>query len=815
MTRRRRIMVAALLAAVPWAWTRAARAEPPAPTLETVFPAGGRAGTTVEVTVTSNNVPGVRELVCSAPDVQCKLLAPGRFELTLPAQTPPGLYDLWAQCDTGVSSPRSFFVSQRAEHLEAEPNDSPSPASPWPLDVVINGCLEKPGDQDGYFFEARRGQRIVIECWAERIDSRARVILELFDEAGRRVAVNRGYFGIDALIDFRVKTDGRYRVQLHDLTSGGSAEHYYRLDIDTGPRVAFSVPSVVTRDKASKITLYGWNLVAASDSTPTADWDRVDVEIPAEMAHATWPLPLPLQCAQSVLEGFAYQYQGGHAPIFLGVSDLPVVIGSPENHTRATAHELAVPCEVSARLGVDDACDWYAFQARRGEVLYLDVLAQRLDSALDVQMSVLDAAGEQELAQFSDDARDLATPTVSTSHLDPSGRFVAPADGRYLVAIRNLIGGVAQDSRRNYRLRLRREEPDFELLVVPRSINPTGLRVARLGREAFDVVALRRRGLDGGIRVHAVDLPEGVECPDVFLGPGVDRTCMVLAASAGASDPLAELRLEATAEMVPVRQARGATVVRAGRPNPWGRVTSRIPFAIVGEAPLRIVADGHVPLDHHLYGELNLRYCPGSIIDVAVRVERREVTHQASVKLIGEGLPLEIQNQTAEIPAGQEVGYVSFYLPPSLALGEYSFVVRAETTASVGGNSPETVVAYSNPVTFEVQRAAFQVEVQPFGPTRVKRGQVIQVAYHALRRNGFIGKIHTELAAPGCVTNVPGLRARGETFVGQADHGSLQIIVNPDAPLGQLPFLRLFSVGVLEDQPIYHGASFLSLEVVE
>ncbi len=28
-------------------------------------------------------------------------------------------------------------------------------------------------------------------------------------------------------------------------------------------------------------------------------------------------------------------------------------------------------------------------------------------------------------------------------------------------------------------------------------------------------------------------------------------------------------------------------------------------------------------------------------------------------------------------------------------------------------------------------------------------------------------------------------------------------------------FLRLFTVGVLEDEPLYHGSSFLTLEIVE
>ena len=75
--------------------------------------------------------------------------------------------------------------------------------------------------------------------------------------------------------------------------------------------------------------------------------------------------------------------------------------------------------------------------------------------------------------------------------------------------------------------------------------------------------------------------------------------------------------------------------------------------------------------------------------------------------------------------------------------------------------------------------------------------------------------MHTELAVPGRVTDGVGLRGRGETFVGQTDTGSLQIIVNEDAPLGRQPFLRLFTVGVVEDEPVFFGSSFLALEITE
>lgn len=804
------------------------------PTLNTVYPAGGQAGQVVELTVGGSNLHGLQTILCSAPGVRAELVEPTRFRLQIPADTSPGLYDLWVAGTKGVSAPRTFVIGSRPEKLEIEPNDTLAEAMPAPVACVLNGKLEKAGDADCFRFEARRGQRVILECWAERIDSRLRPVLEVFDAEGRRLQVNRGYFGVDPLIAFSVPADGAYIAKVHDLTSAGSVEHYYRLEIDTGPRVAFSIPNVIQRGMAAQVALFGWNLPggAASGGAAPLAFDRIEVEVPQSLSHAAWPLGVRLQPAQAVLRGaaFPFNFPKSHAPVVIGLTDVPVVVDVADNHTPALAQKVTVPCEVSGQLTGGDERDWYAFQAERGEVLYFDAYGQRIGSPVDLQISVFNAGAEpgtsgtgatvsslRELARFGDEVRNLSA-TVPTSHLDPAGRWVCPADGRFLVSLRNLSGGLQADPRRTYRLSVRREEPDFQIIAVPRD-GAGGINIPRGGRVALDLLALRRRGCNGAICVSAKDLPDGVDCPDVWLGPSVDCTTLVLSCDKEAAPVLNELKLEGVAQADDgtrtVRSVVGGTVVRAGTPSGWGRITSQIPLAIVGEAPLHIVADAHQPLEHHLYGRLPAKHSPGGIVDVAVQIERRDAAHQAPVKLIGVGTPDLIANSSSTIPAGEHKGYVSFYLPPTLPVGHYSLTIRAETTVPGPGQKPEAIAVYSNAMTLDVQPAAFLVDVDPFAVTQARRGEIIQIGYTAQRRNGFIGKMHTELAAPGCVTDVTGLRGRGETFTGQTESGSLQIIINDDAPLGRLSALRLLTVGVVEDEPRFLGSRFLKLEIVE
>src|SRR5207253_2875073 len=112
-----------------------------------------------------------------------------------------------------------------------------------------------------------------------------------------------------------------------------------------------------------------------------------------------------------------------------------------------------------------------------------------------LQLSVWNSAGDVLLAEWNDEFQNRGGVSLPTSHLDPSGRWVAPANGRYLLLLRNLNGGLSADPRRFYRLSVRREEPDFQLVAIPRSPAPTNFNVLKGGRFAFDVLAFRRRGM--------------------------------------------------------------------------------------------------------------------------------------------------------------------------------------------------------------------------------------------------------------------------------------------------------------------------------
>jgi hypothetical protein len=783
-----------------------ARAELPSPFLHTVFPAGGQAGASVTVELAGTALDGLRDVHSTVPGLTARKLDANRFQLTIPAGAPAGTYDLRAVGAHGMSSPRAFVVGNRAERLEKEPNDTFATAQEAPLDVVINGRVDRPGDVDCYRFRARAGQRVVLECLAERIDSKLRAVLEVYDGAGKRLAVSRGHAGIDPLVDFLAPADGAYFVKVFDLSYLGSAAHFYRLDIDTGPRPEFARPCVVTRGKPTRVKLFGRNLFPPGRPKRARGLalDCVEVEVTPPGADRHVPIPLPLRPAQVAVDAIPLYHPGGHAPVLLSVTDVPVLAAAPDNHAPGRAQEIAAPCEVSGHLENGAERHWYAVRVRRGEVLWLEAFGARIGSPVSLDLTVLDPPGRRELLRLSDALEDLGGARFPTAHPDPAGRWVAPADGRYLILVRDLIGGLKRGPRRAYRLSVRREEPDFHLAVISRRVDqPAGLNVWRGGREVVEVLAFRRRGLSGPIRVTAEKLPSGVECPDAWIGPGQDRGVLVLSAGRECAPFAGSLRLVGHADVGGTeitRPARGGTLVWPGQPMPSGRLTQEVPLATGPSAPVLLTATpGKAEVDQE------------SALDVAVELEQRFEGPAPEAHLTGVGLPRSCGDTFATIPAGKRKGWISFFFPASLPPGPYTFAVQAETVVPHGpGTARVTLV--SNPITVTVRPAHIVLKADPRNPSKIKRGKIIQLRFTAERRHGFIGKAHTELTAPG---GVVGLRARGVTLIGQSDSGSLQVIATEDAPLGRPLFLRLEAVGTVEDRPVYRATRFVELEIIE
>lgn len=106
-------------------------------------------------------------------------------------------------------------------------------------------------------------------------------------------------------------------------------------------------------------------------------------------------------------------------------------------------------------------------------------------------------------------------------------RFTAPADGDYIVRLRDVRDLHGEDYA--YRLTVRAPAPDFRLSVEPRNPNvPVG------GRIPVVVTALRLDDFDGPIEVVIEDPPAGLAATTGVIQPGQVSTTLLLSATGNA-----------------------------------------------------------------------------------------------------------------------------------------------------------------------------------------------------------------------------------------------------------------------------------------
>ena len=211
----------------------------PGPYVETLFPFGGRRGSTVEVGLQGHLLEGADKLT-----------------LALASDAPLGRQDVRARTQFGFSNPVGFEVGDLPEVLEAEPNDTADKSTAATGAVVFNGRVAKAGDIDVFRFKSPGDQRWVAEVFARRFGSPLDVLLTLQDAQGKVLQRNDDANGPDARMEFDGKKDVEYLLSVRDLTDRGGEAFGYRLTVQR-PDVT---PGFSARSGAGRVRLHqgGW-----------------------------------------------------------------------------------------------------------------------------------------------------------------------------------------------------------------------------------------------------------------------------------------------------------------------------------------------------------------------------------------------------------------------------------------------------------------------------------------------------------------------------------------------------------------------------
>jgi hypothetical protein len=650
-----------------------ARAELPHVRLDRIFPLGGQAGSEVLLEIHGRDLDEVKTLHFDHPGLKAAFVKPNQFRLTVAADMPPGTHEVRAVGRYGISAAQLFEVGRGlTEVREKEPNDSPDKAQPVPLNAVINGHSDNDGD-DFFRFPAKKGERVVLDCRAFRLNSELRAILSLSTADGKELLHSRPYYNLtDPLLDFTAPADGEYVVRLHDMTFRGGQP--YRLVISNHPQVECAFPVAMAPGAKAELLLLGRNLPGGK---PAPQWavqgqplEQVTVPFSAPkdllLDRFAFLNHLPSPC----LGARGWQFWPGGLkdclnPVTLAWADVPVTAEREPNDSADTAQPLMLPAVVSGRFDRPGDRDWYSFAAKSGEAITIDLLCERLDFPGDPFVLVFDAKG-QEVASIDDHG--INFNALAQANRDPLGTFRVPADGTYrlLVQERYRRGGA----RYQYVLRLAKGEQDLYPVVVHETPSDPSCPVLRRGGSAFYELCLNRHDLSGPVTVEAEALPQGVTCPSVQVSPQSQFANVVFTAAADAPEWAGAVRLKAWAMVGGKRMERPVRCAQRRWPNPSVNASlevREICLAVRPAAPYGIRLSAEAP-----------KVPAGGALDVKAKVARNWEDFKGKVQLVGLNLPPGFAVAATEVPADRSEATVKVKVAANVPLGEYSIVLRGD-----------------------------------------------------------------------------------------------------------------------------------------
>ncbi len=406
------------------------------------------------------------------------------LRVTVAADAELGKRELRLKTALGLSNPLAFYVGQLSEFAEQEPNDKTADAGMLSgLPLVINGQI-MPGDVDRFRLKLSKGLRLVVVAsarelrpyLADAVPGWFQATLALYDAKGDELAYDDDYrFHPDPVLFYQIPQDGEYVMEIKDAIYRGREDFVYRITVGELPFVTSIFPLGGQPGTPTTVALKGWNL-PVTELTLDAEPNEAGI--------------LPVSVRKDGLVS-------NHLPF--AVDPLPEALEQEPNNQEGGAQPIPVPAVVNGRIDSPGDTDVFRFAGRAGDELVAEVYARRLDSPLDSVLKLTDANGQQ--LAFNDDHEDKGSG-LNTHHADSYFMVRLPVNGTYYLHLSDAQhhGGAAY----GYRLRVSPPHPDFELRVVPPSLN------ARAGGAVpVTIYALRRDGFSNDIRVFLQDAPTG------------------------------------------------------------------------------------------------------------------------------------------------------------------------------------------------------------------------------------------------------------------------------------------------------------------
>ncbi len=685
-----------------------AEAQMPTTMLSSVFPPSGQAGSEIEVQITGENLDEVSKLEFSRPGItsEQKMNPPdefspkptpmeNQFTVKIAADVPPGIYEVRSVGRYGISNPRAFVVDDLKQVKREGLPDSPEKA--MPVEVGSTVVAQMTAQRKEYYkVELQKGDRVLIDCWGERIDSRIDPVIMLYDPNGRMVRRARQADPRDSLIQWEVQTAGPHIVAVHDFTFQGGADFSYRLSFRKAPYVDFIFPPVGKPGSNDQYTIYGRNLPGGQPAEGlkvrgvALEKITVNIALPNDPKSLNrLPMTGAVDSYQAGTSGFSYRVKGPDGisnAVTVHFAEAPIVMEQePANNEQAKPQKITVPSEYVGQFYPEGDRDWVAFDGKKGEVYWLNVISQRLgtmaDPVLMVEKVTKDAKGNEQVKMVTklDDAPytkpgNNQPEIVSLQTDDPKYRLAVDEDATYRIRLNDLYNNPANDPRLVYRLVIQKESPDFQLVAYAEpekdsrnQLKPTACVVRRGGTSALKLNLARQYGFEGDVEVRVEGLPQGVTCQGAQFGGTVSDGWLVFEAAENAPAWAGSI------EVIGKATVDGKTIEREARYGTllWP-LNQNMPVAsrLARNLTLSVVTAETAPVVLQAGDGKVIETSLGGKVEIPFKVTKREAI-KGDLKVSAVDLPRDINRKDENV---KDNGKTELYLrTTNIPTGTYTF----------------------------------------------------------------------------------------------------------------------------------------------
>ncbi|MCA8993254.1 MAG: PPC domain-containing protein [Planctomycetaceae bacterium] len=550
-----------------------ALADLPSIRFDQIQPLGASVGTDIEVEIKGADIEGVDRLLFDHAGLTAEPVPEKErwFKIHVADDVPVGTYDVYLVGRFGVSNPRLFAVTKGLTDVaDNDANRTRETAQPVEINSAVNGICNG-NAEDYYRIVLKAGERVTIDCQAQRLDSNFDPVLSLTTPDGKLLAGNSDYYGQDPFIDFVAPQDGEFLISLNDLSYRGGQP--YRLTISRQPQIENIFPAAVQAGQLSQFTALGRNLSGIGGNATewseagqplesvSFQWQPNDTTLAngdyTFVDHPTHHSVLPT-AATCTLTGQQISVPGveglwSNPPVL--VSEAPVLTEVEPNNTQEQTQKVSLPLVVGGRFNVSQDADWFEFTPAEKGPYTFNVYCERIAGAADPYLVIVDDQGRR-INELDDFGHRI---NAFDGHLrDPSQEVNLEQDKAYRVLVQDRYGRGG--ARYHYVLEIRKAEPDFYAAVIHRSNqNPAGTTVFKGTATYLDVIIHHKGNTRSDITINGEELPPGLHVAPTVITNNT-RGTLVLWADADAPDYTGPIKLVATGEF------EGQSVRRNVRP---------------------------------------------------------------------------------------------------------------------------------------------------------------------------------------------------------------------------------------------------------